>query len=522
MISVVDLFAGPGGLGEGFSAYNAPENNFKICVSIENDEVAHKTLLLRSFFRQFNHDHVPDKYYEFVRKPKYRIDELNTLLDGFNEGNAARKEALCLELGKNNETIFEKIEESIRDQITHNLPWVLIGGPPCQAYSLVGRARNKNKLVDEYNNRKWSLDTDPRSTLYREYLSVLARFQPAVFIMENVKGMLSAKLGNKRVIDLIMNDLRRPNQIPTFRITPLSGKNYSYKLFSLVRKFNEESSIEPADFVIKCEDYGIPQKRHRVIILGIRSDIDSKGNFDVLTAQDEYIPVKKAIYDLPAVYSNFSSRKKKLSRFDGKLLKYPDWKEMVYDFFSQNDTGDPKTEETIKVYLNKLKNNSGRKPEFFNPTWFYNERLEGHVCNHEPRTHIRSDFLRYFYVCCYGKANKTSPRLKDFPDVLLPSHKNIDTDTFVDRFKVQLEDQPSKTVTCHISKDGHYYIHPDPRQCRSLTVREAARLQTFPDDYFFCGNRTQQYHQVGNAVPPLLARQIAGIVYQIIEQSGQI
>jgi len=190
------------------------------------------------------------------------------------------------------------------------------------------------------------------------------------------------------------------------------------------------------------------------------------------------------------------------------------------DFFWRYDTGDEATEGVIIEYLDKLKNNSGRKPEFFKPDWFYNTKLNGHHCNHEPRTHMRSDFLRYFFVCCYGKANKTSPRLKDFPEVLLPAHKNIDTDKFVDRFKVQLEDEPSTTITCHISKDGHYYIHPDPRQCRSLTVREAARLQTFPDDYFFCGNRTQQYHQVGNAVPPLLARDIAGVVYQILQKAG--
>ena len=158
--------------------------------------------------------------------------------------------------------------------------------------------------------------------------------------------------------------------------------------------------------------------------------------------------------------------------------------------------------------------------------WFLDPRIEG-VCNHTTRGHIVEDLYRYFYAACFAEVKDQSPKLKNFPADLLPAHKNAKraangSPLFVDRFRVQLRDKPATTVTSHISKDGHYYIHYDPTQCRSLTVREAARLQTFPDNYFFCGPRTSQYVQVGNAVPPLLARQIADIVHDVLKRKGVI
>jgi DNA (cytosine-5)-methyltransferase 1 len=143
------------------------------------------------------------------------------------------------------------------------------------------------------------------------------------------------------------------------------------------------------------------------------------------------------------------------------------------------------------------------------------------LSHHVSRGHMQGDLHRYLFASCYGELYDQSAHLRDFPSALLPLHKNVQFRTqshFEDRFRVQLKNRPASTITSHISKDGHYFIHYDPTQCRSLTVREAARLQTFPDNYLFEGSRTAQYHQVGNAVPPLLSMQIAEIVYEVLSR----
>ena len=139
------------------------------------------------------------------------------------------------------------------------------------------------------------------------------------------------------------------------------------------------------------------------------------------------------------------------------------------------------------------------------------------VIQHEARGHMPADLQRYAYLAAMARRGDII-KVSDLPRHLRPLHKNVmrADAPFADRFRVQVGGRPSTTVVSHIAKDGHYYIHPDPDQMRSLSVREAARLQTFPDDYFFCGNRTQQYHQVGNAVPPLLARQLAEVVQSLL------
>ena len=147
------------------------------------------------------------------------------------------------------------------------------------------------------------------------------------------------------------------------------------------------------------------------------------------------------------------------------------------------------------------------------------------VLNHQTRGQISEDLGRYLFCAAWSAVNHRSPVLADFPTELLPEHENVkaaakdgglENIAFGDRFRVQVKDEPSTTVTSHISKDGHGFIHYDPYQCRSLTVREAARLQAFPDDYFFCGPRTEQYRQVGNAVPPELAAMIAELLFKVL------
>jgi DNA (cytosine-5)-methyltransferase 1 len=173
--------------------------------------------------------------------------------------------------------------------------------------------------------------------------------------------------------------------------------------------------------------------------------------------------------------------------------------------------------EDIGSEFIKSKIHLSKKHPLFN--WYSDNRIGG-VINHISRSHLKQDLLRYLYLSIYNDMYNTFPRINEYKmhsEKLLPDHENVSSGKFADRFRVQDYREPATTITSHISKDGHYYIHYDYRQCRSLTVREAARVQTFPDNYLFCGARTSQFHQVGNAVPPYLAYQIAKIVDDIID-----
>lgn len=521
VVPVIDIFAGPGGLSEGFSSIKDVEGHsvFDVCLSIEKEEFAHKTLLLRSFFRELlqakDLEGLAD-YYSMLRGSLAPDELFVTHPEAYKQ---AEKTAWKAELGSA-ETSGEQVNKRIKAALGRKKRFVLIGGPPCQAYSLAGRSRNKG-------NKHYDPRLDKRQVLYKEYLQILADHSPVLFVMENVKGLLSAKLDKNSVLDMILNDLHNPSLAVYPDKQGKDNKRFEYRLYSFVED-PQRSMLHAKDFIIKSENHGIPQSRHRLIILGVRGDYEHvKPGY--LETQNP-VAIEDVINDLPKLRSG-------LSKAGDSMQAWLESLEAVLEepWYLKLQEDEPEIFARISAAIQELgaacldrggefvpqKNNEVQ----YLRDW-YQDECWGGVCNHATRSHIVSDLHRYLYASCYAMVKGKSPDIKEYPKQLLPLHRNLrllmddslEQPVFADRFRVQLADRPSTTITSHISKDGHYYIHPDPLQCRSLTVREAARLQTFPDNYFFCGPRTAQYHQVGNAVPPYLAYQLAEIVRDMLRQ----
>jgi DNA (cytosine-5)-methyltransferase 1 len=519
MIKVIDIFAGPGGLSEGFAAVvDCKEKQvFEIQLSVEKEETAFETLRLRTFFRLFPGS-VPDSYYRLMRG-EIKLDELHTAHPA--ETKLASERSWHATLGPGGVSTAA-VRKRIRAAIGDDTSWVLLGGPPCQAYSIAGRSRNQG-------NPDYDPATDGRQRLYVEYLQILAEHRPAVFIMENVKGLLSATLENEGVFHRILEDLRNP--ATAVRREGRGGKHVragGYHIYSLTQpKVFANGTLEGS--VIQAEQFGIPQARHRVILLGVRDDI--AGVKPGALTRQKTVSAWSVLKGLPKLRGGLMPRKKDSAEAWRDLLQSQDQRRWANAGTKKADS--PALSRYIRKKLKALTlPNADRGSEFletevqvaYQPNWFCDDRIGG-VCNHVSRAHMPTDLFRYFYAACYAKRHKLSPSLRHFPTDLLPDHLNVGEalqhgGNFSDRFRVQVVSRPSTTVVSHISKDGHYYIHPDPLQCRSLTVREAARLQTFPDNYLFRGNRTEQYIQVGNAVPPLLAKQIGEIVRDILKSAG--
>ena len=416
------------------------------------------------------------------------------------------------ELGGNSEST-RRVEEALERVGADS---ILIGGPPCQAYSLVGRARNRG--IAGYRPEK-----DRRHYLYQEYVEILQTLRPVAFVMENVKGILSAKVQKQGVFRQIIKDL--------------GASGYSMFPFAPARvRENLFAGSDPRDFVIRSEAFGVPQARHRVIVLGIRNDIAEslkRSGIELRTRIPEFfgtgadtVALEEVLAGLPRMPSKLSRRGRQNGSWISSLehqAKSVRRSLKTAEALSQHEIAE--MVELLAIAVAEAKEVASGNAGLYLPS----ESLEGPlqewlfsdapfpVQNHDPRGHMSSDLGRYLFAACFAAVKGVSPKAPDFPDDLAPNHANWGTGKFADRFRVQLPSHPATTVTSHISKDGHYFIHPDAAQCRSLTVREAARIQTFPDNYVFFGNRTEQYRQVGNAVPPYLAWRIAAALDAVLE-----
>ncbi|UQV24729.1 DNA cytosine methyltransferase [Vibrio sp. J383] len=504
-VLVIDLFAGPGGLGEGVSSVVHENGNkpFQIGVSVEKEPSAHKTLTTRAFYRK-----IQDAENGLASYNAYLDGDLSReeLFERFpQQAEEAQQETLLTPhaLGDDNNDIHERIRELTAN---HNGPKVVIGGPPCQAYSLAGRSRNAG--VDDYEAKK-----DHRHFLYKEYLKVISIAQPEVFVMENVKGILSAKIDEEVMFPRILKDLRAPGRV-TRIATP------RYRVFSLVVDAEDPTNPMYQDgksFLIKSENYGVPQARHRVILLGVRADVE--GVPGTLNLGEEQTTVEQVLSDLPKLRSGFSKRKDETREWEKTISRNGTHAKRVLRLLFPREEVNALDLKPLKK-LQRSATQPVDQPELMpeHLVQWYRNNAPTCVLNHETRGHMESDLLRYAFSAAYTQlSGGTSPKARDFPAALAPAHENWDSGSHADRFRTQAANRRATTVTSHISKDGHYFIHYDPKQCRSLTVREAARLQTFPDNYLFEGTRTQQYVQVGNAVPPYLAQQIGRVVMELLE-----
>lgn len=399
-LNFIDLFSGAGGLSEGFI-----KAGFNPIAHVEIDKKACDTLETRLVYHKLKRENKVQFYYDYISQKTTREDFLKK-----HGSNEISNSVINIPIGgENNKTIFDKIDNLIENRQID----LIVGGPPCQAYSLVGRARDKNKMQN-----------DPRNFLYKEYGKFLKKYQPKVFVFENVMGLITADKGSY------------------FKNMQAYFKRIGYKL----------------DYTIqKSEDFGVLQKRRRIILIGWQKGLNF--SYPEFTKTEVNYSIKDILSDL-------------------KKLK-PGEQNLVTKYAS-----------TTTEYLNKFEIRNG--VDF--------------VTQHIARPHNERDLN--IYKIAINKWLKNSERLK-YPDLptKLKTHKN--EKSFVDRYKVVDINGLSHTMVAHISKDGHHYIYPSSKQIRSLSVREAARIQSFPDDFFFEGGRSAAFRQIGNAVPPLMANEIA-------------
>jgi DNA (cytosine-5)-methyltransferase 1 len=407
----IDLFAGAGGLSEGFI-----RAGFNPIAHIEMDKDACDTLKTRAAYHWLKKNGKEKIYIDYLKSDNRKKEELWEKVPK-NIINSV----INIEISKDNlPDIFEKIDSELgKGKID-----LVVGGPPCQAYSVAGRARK-------------NMDKDLRNTLYKYYVEFLKKYQPKMFVFENVPGILSAK----------------------------NGKHLE-NIFKTVREIGYEVSLPTnKSRFLNAKDFGVLQDRKRVIIIGWKKELD--------LSYPEFKVEKNNCQVLKDLFADL----KPLKNGEGTLnaIKY----------------AKPATE-----YLKQSKIRNGFEI----------------VTQHIARPNNENDLE--IYRIAVDEWNK-GKRLKynELPENLI-RHQN--TAVFTNRFQVVNGQGISHTVVAHIAMDGHYYIHPDKKQNRSISVREAARIQSFPDDYFFEGSRTSAFKQIGNAVPPLMAEKIAEKIKKMI------
>ncbi|MGD6940972.1 DNA cytosine methyltransferase [Cytobacillus gottheilii] len=409
-MNVLDLFAGAGGLSEGFR-----QEGFNIISHVEMDLNASFTLKTRESYYYLKRNNNMNIYMDYLLK---RINR-DTLYQHIPENVLNR----VINSEISDETIsdiFNKIDEVKGENRQID---IIIGGPPCQAYSVAGRSRDPERM-----------ENDPRNYLYRQYIKFLVRYSPKVFVFENVLGILSAKKG---------------------------------EIFADIKKCMDEAGYIMEYRILNAQSFGVLQSRKRVIIIGWRKSLSFEyPNFDEVI---NHLTIRDLFEDLPELSS-------------GESIEPGDTYRSSPNFYLQ--------ENSIREYEWNI------------------------LTQHNARSNRLNDLEIYNYCVDVWNREGRKVRYNELPD-RLKTHKN--TDTFLDRFNVIPYNGISHTVVAHIAKDGHYYIHPDINQNRSITVREAARIQTFPDDYYFESSRTAAFKQIGNAVPPLMARKIAKGISTILK-----
>lgn len=396
--TVIDLFAGAGGLSEGFV-----QAGFVPIAHVEMDKDACNTLRTRCCFHYLRANNQLDIYYKYLKGEITR----ETLYGGVPE--EVTNAVINVEISDDtiNET-FGKIKQLAKGRKID----MIIGGPPCQAYSLLGRHRK-------------TMENDPRTLLYLQYGKFLKEFTPKGFVFENVPGLLSAKKGEH---------------------------------FQNLQTYFDELGYKVHYKMLNASDYGVLQERHRIIIVGWQKDNDMG-----------YPEIKKVSTD--AVVNDILE--------DLPLLKAGE-KEMVSPYKMENN-----------LYLRE----SGIRADD-----------EKFVTQNITRPVNANDAAIYAYSIKLWNSKQVRVKYTDLP-IELRTQKN--EDSFLDRFKVVNGKGKAHTVVAHLAKDGHYYIHPSLSVCRSISVREAARMQSFPDNFYFEGSRSAMFKQIGNAVPVLMAKKIA-------------